>query len=248
MTNEDWDRNATFWTKIIREKRDRFREELTDPAVLAAVGPCSGKHILDAGCGEGYLSRELASLGATVVGVDSSERLIEAARQVPPLSDDRTRFVIGDFTDLTSWDPETFDIVVSNHSINEVADPASAFRGFARILVPKGLLVLLMLHPCFYRPPSRRTYEVHDATLPTEYFRIREIREPFQVDGLVSPAPAVRWLRPLESHFALIHQAGFRVTSVLEPHPEGTLANDPWWTENFSSPLFLLISAERDIP
>lgn len=29
-----WDTNASFWVRIIREHLDRYRNELTDPAML----------------------------------------------------------------------------------------------------------------------------------------------------------------------------------------------------------------------
>ena len=59
-----WNVNASFWVQIIRQNRDKYRTELTDPAMLAAIGSPSGLAVLDAGCGEGYLSRRLASDGA----------------------------------------------------------------------------------------------------------------------------------------------------------------------------------------
>src|SRR5437773_8329091 len=37
------------------------------------------RSILDAGCGEGYLTRHLAGRGAVAVGVDRSSRLVDAA-------------------------------------------------------------------------------------------------------------------------------------------------------------------------
>src|SRR5882724_5096586 len=75
-----WDANASFWVQIIREHRDRYRNEVTDPAVLHAIGEPAGLDVLDAGCGEGYLSRILAKKGANATGIDSSTKLIEAAR------------------------------------------------------------------------------------------------------------------------------------------------------------------------
>src|SRR6266702_4126319 len=78
-----WEANADFWLRIIRERRDRYRTELTDEAVLAAAGPCDGLDVLDAGCGEGYLTREIARRGARqVTGADKSHALIAAAREV----------------------------------------------------------------------------------------------------------------------------------------------------------------------
>jgi 2-polyprenyl-3-methyl-5-hydroxy-6-metoxy-1,4-benzoquinol methylase len=54
-----WEGNAGFWIRIIREQRDRYRTELTDQAVLAAIGDCADLDVLDAGCGEGYASGPL---------------------------------------------------------------------------------------------------------------------------------------------------------------------------------------------
>jgi 2-polyprenyl-3-methyl-5-hydroxy-6-metoxy-1,4-benzoquinol methylase len=69
-----WDANAAFWVQIMREHRDRYRNELTNPAVLQAIGPTDGLRVLDAGCGEGYLARLLARKGASVTGIDSSAK------------------------------------------------------------------------------------------------------------------------------------------------------------------------------
>jgi SAM-dependent methyltransferase len=82
LTRARWEANAAYWVTVIREGRDRYRTELTDPAILDAIGPCAGLTVLDAGCGEGYLSRILASRGADVVGVDVCQGLIEAAARV----------------------------------------------------------------------------------------------------------------------------------------------------------------------
>src|SRR4029453_6341019 len=49
--------------------------------LLAQLGDVSGQDVLDAGCGEGYLSRILAARGACVTGVDLAPRLIALAGQ-----------------------------------------------------------------------------------------------------------------------------------------------------------------------
>ena len=45
-----YDANASFWVQIIREHRDRYRNEVTDPAMLHAIGEPAGLDVLDAGC------------------------------------------------------------------------------------------------------------------------------------------------------------------------------------------------------
>ncbi len=57
------------------------------PRMLEVLGDVSGQHVLDAGCGEGYLARVLADSGARVTGMDISPRLIEQARKKNPSGD-----------------------------------------------------------------------------------------------------------------------------------------------------------------
>jgi len=60
-----WDRNAEEWHRSYGE-RDPNRSDLLDPLILDLLGEVKGKRILDAGCGDGYLSRKLARLGVPV--------------------------------------------------------------------------------------------------------------------------------------------------------------------------------------
>ena len=75
-----WIANASAWTDAVREGRIASRKNGTDAAIVEACRAHPGMTVLDVGCGEGWLSRALASSGATVVGVDASEPLIIAAR------------------------------------------------------------------------------------------------------------------------------------------------------------------------
>ena len=54
------------------------------PRFLKLLGDVSGLLTLDAGCGEGYVSRILARHGAQVTGLDSAASLIEIARAKDP--------------------------------------------------------------------------------------------------------------------------------------------------------------------
>ncbi len=49
-------------------------------AALDLLDPRPGERILDVGCGEGALTQDIVARGAGVVGVDSSQSMIEAAR------------------------------------------------------------------------------------------------------------------------------------------------------------------------
>jgi 2-polyprenyl-3-methyl-5-hydroxy-6-metoxy-1,4-benzoquinol methylase len=66
------------------------------PRMLDLLGNLDGLTILDAGCGEGYLSRVLASRSAKVTGIDVSPRLIQIAREKDP--DGAIEYRVGDLS------------------------------------------------------------------------------------------------------------------------------------------------------
>src|SRR4051812_17347197 len=79
-----WEANAAQWTKVVREGTIESRRLVTDNAVVQAVMDQAPRRVLDLGCGEGWLSRELKSNGAFCVGIDASGELIHAARHADP--------------------------------------------------------------------------------------------------------------------------------------------------------------------
>jgi magnesium-protoporphyrin O-methyltransferase len=74
-----------------------------------------GARILDAGCGTGALSFELAKRGATVVGVDVSPTLVGLARERAPAGHQGSAmFVVGDMLDPAFG---AFDYIVAMDSL-----------------------------------------------------------------------------------------------------------------------------------
>lgn len=122
---EDYfDRSATkVWERLtsdaqvsrirqtVREGRDRMRAIMLDrlPKDL------NGARVLDAGCGTGLMTAELAERGAEVVAVDISPQLISIADQRLDASlRQKVRFVAGDMTDDAHG---TFDFVMAMDSL-----------------------------------------------------------------------------------------------------------------------------------
>lgn len=238
-----YDANAEFWIEIIRNHRDKYREDLTNTAVLNAIGATRGLAVLDAGCGEGYLSRKLAQEGAIVTGIDSSAELIKAARTHELTDKLPTSFDVGT-VDSLPYDAGSFDLVLCNHLMNDLQDPAQALKEFARVLRDRGRVVILMLHPCFYNNHAERGQP--ENNLPTSsYFQNRRVVQNFVVDGLQSPVANTSWLRPLESYAGALRESGFVITRLTEPHPsQQMIQKDEWWRTGFSRPLFMLLVAE----
>lgn len=94
-----------------------------------------GIRVLDAGCGRRLsLSKELSGT-ARVVGIDLEPDLLTDNRSNP-------FGVRGDVTALP-FVSESFDMVISRSVVEHLQAPVDAFREFARILRPGGILILV---------------------------------------------------------------------------------------------------------
>jgi len=101
------------------------------------------RRILDAGCGNGRYSRLLlrqADADAVMTGFDYSQQMLHRARK--RLADGRATHVAADLTRLPYAD-ESFDAIVCGWVLEHLPDPELGLRELARVLRPKGKLLLL---------------------------------------------------------------------------------------------------------
>src|ERR671934_2376128 len=79
---EPTDHNLRAWDEVHRRRGERIAGHLVLPSpVRHALADLHGKRVLDLQCGTGESAAELAELGATVTGVDSSSEALSLARE-----------------------------------------------------------------------------------------------------------------------------------------------------------------------
>jgi len=142
-----WFEDEAFWTAYasIMFDGDRWAEV---PAVVDALerlaSPPAGGSVLDACCGPGRHSLELASRGYRVTGVDLTSAYLEAARESAEDFGVEAEFLRADIRSFER--PRAFDLAINLYTsfgyFDDPADDLAALRRFRASLKPGGALVL----------------------------------------------------------------------------------------------------------
>lgn len=96
------------------------------------------KRVLDVGCGGGILSESMAACGATVTGIDLSEKALSVARLHLLESGQQVDYRHVPVEILASESPCSFDVVTCMEMLEHVPDPASVVRACSALAAPGG--------------------------------------------------------------------------------------------------------------
>ncbi|GAA4923010.1 ubiquinone/menaquinone biosynthesis C-methylase UbiE [Stackebrandtia albiflava] len=177
------------------------------PAIRDLLGDVTGRHVLDAGCGSGPILLDLVAGGATVVGIDGSQGMIDIARRrLGPATDLR----VADLADPLPFDDAVFDDVVCSLALHYLEDWQPPLQEMRRVLKPGGRLVLSVEHPLVNWFSARERGE------KTNYFSTRPRHEKNWIDQSVD---ITFWDRSLSTMCQSFLDAGFRIARVEEPGP-----------------------------
>jgi ubiquinone/menaquinone biosynthesis C-methylase UbiE len=160
-----WGRRAANFDQdfghSIRTKAERAAWDRIFDLVLSGQ---SALDVLDAGCGTGFLSFELAARGHRVTGIDFAPAMLAEARRKAAERGIAIRFDEGDAEQLT-FSPGSFDLVVSRHVLWTLPHPEAAIDEWIRVLRPGGRLAIIdgQFDPAFLVPAAE------NARTSTEY-------------------------------------------------------------------------------
>jgi SAM-dependent methyltransferase len=122
------------------------------PFLLSWCEPLDGQKVLDLGCGEGYVARQMKERGAAhVEGVDVSEEMIARAVEAEHAQPLGIRYRVSDASQLSEVHDDYFDLVVAIFLFNYVdcRKMTAIMKEIARVLRRGGRFVFSVPHPLF---------------------------------------------------------------------------------------------------
>ncbi|UEM04091.1 class I SAM-dependent methyltransferase [Skermanella rosea] len=199
-----WHDNAGRWTAAVRSGAIASRRAGTDSAILGAVARLRPAHVLDLGCGEGWLARRLRDeAGCRVTGADGSAELVRLAREADPDGG----YLHADYAAIAA-DPGRlggpFDAVAANFALLD-EDLSGLLRALAAC-ASAGALVIQTVHPwtaCGDGPYADGWREESFAG--------------FGGPGGEPWSPMPWYFRTLETWIGDLRDGGWRVADLREP-------------------------------
>jgi trans-aconitate 2-methyltransferase len=176
----------------------KYGEDLVD-----VLDPQEGEHILDLGCGTGYLTNLVAQRGAEVTGIDNSAEMIAKAKTQYPGLDFRVQSA------TTFYFDKSFDAIFSNAVLHWVIEKEDAINCMYKNLKRNGRLVLEM--------GGKRNVEGIINALCSALIK----------RGFTDNANAQTWYFPsLSEYTSLLENRGFRVTYAAHFNRETELKDN----------------------
>jgi 2-polyprenyl-3-methyl-5-hydroxy-6-metoxy-1,4-benzoquinol methylase len=140
---DSWHKNASAWSVAIQTQQIASRQLVTNRSILDAVVSCNAHTVIDIGCGEGWLTRELTARGMDVLGVDVVPAFIERSKTIGI-----GKFAVATYSEIAMGQlGEKFDLAVANFSLFGNESVTSLFQSFRSILNPHGTVIVQTLHP-----------------------------------------------------------------------------------------------------
>jgi SAM-dependent methyltransferase len=209
------------------------------PAFFEGLGSVAGLRVLDLGCGDAQVGRELLNAGAArYLGIDGSKRMVGAAKRM--LEGTAGEVLHRDIEDVA--EPEgSFDLALSRMALHYVADLGAVLRGCYRCLAPDGRILLTVVHPVI------TSHDARDSQAGP--------RQNWVVDDYFLTGPRdQQWLgartvwhhRTVEDYVSGLLDAGFILTGLRECVPRRErFDDDAEFQRRLRIPLVLLLAGAR---
>ncbi len=147
MTKQDssWGKVAGWYDDLLEKDADTYQAKVILPNLLRVLALKPGERVIDIACGQGYFSRACAAAGARVTDTDISKELITlASKESRGIS-----YHVAPAHKLAFAKAGQFDTAIIVLAIQNIGEMDATFAEAARVLTPRGRMVLVLNHPAF---------------------------------------------------------------------------------------------------
>lgn len=215
--NTSWQKVGSWYEKSVGESGHYYHKQVILPKLLKMLDLKNQKSLLDLGCGQGVLARQLPP-SIEYLGIDIAKTLVDYAKQHD--KNPKHHFLIKDLTQKLSLEKKDFDCAALILSLQNMEKPEAALLNASNHLKEGGLLAIVLNHPCF-RIPRQSSWQV-DGSKKVQYRRIdrylSELNIPIEMEPSKKDKSIQTWSfhRPLSAYFDMLKKSGFAVLDLQE--------------------------------
>ena len=189
INKETWNKKTEFHVDSDFYDNENFikgKSSLND-IELNLLGNVKEKSILHLQCHFGQDTISLARLGATVTGVDLSDKAIETAKKLAIKTNSGAQFICSDIYELPQHLNEKFDIVYTSYgTIGWLPDMDKWAAIVSQFLKPNGNFIIVDFHPTLWM------YDDDFEFIKHNYFNVEPIIENFEGTYADKNAPIIQ--------------------------------------------------------
>ena len=243
-----WDNRAAGYSQVNQLELNTDQRQIWQNELVCQIKRHFQKkpHILEVGTGPGFFAIILAEAGYSVTAVDYTPAMLLQAKANAGILAEKITFLEMDAEALTFPDGR-FDVVLSRNLTWNLPHPKQAYREWARVLAPGGLLLNFDAnwYAYLFDPAERAAYEqdrrnTAEAKIKDEYL----CTEIDVMEGIAQKAPLSRIKRP-DWDIRLLTELG-----MGQIQSDSQVWQKVWSREekiNFHATPMFLVSAVKDI-
>ncbi|MCB1107297.1 MAG: class I SAM-dependent methyltransferase [Chlamydiia bacterium] len=239
-----WKQVGKWYDEIVSKEGHTYHREVVFPRLREWLSFDQGDAVLDLGCGQGVLARELPQ-EVSYLGIDLAKPLIEKAK-----IRSSHLFQVGDVTGSLSLSRKDFSHVFFILSLQNMKRGDKAVKNGADHLRKGGKMIVILNHPC-YRIPRQSSWGI-DENKKLQYRRIDRYLSPLEVPIQMHPsqkkdsAVTYSYHHPISTYVQWMVSEGLVITRLEEWHSLKLSTGGKAKMENRSRkefPLFLALEA-----
>lgn len=212
--NTSWDSSEEWYNSCVGEKGHYYHEAILLKGAVRLLNLSPGNSLLDLGCGQGVLERQIPKT-IEYTGIDNSKALLGIAKKMSS-----REFLLGDVCAPLPLNNQKFDAACFLLSLQNMELPEKAIEQAALHLKPRGKLLLVLNHPCFRIP--RQSSWGFDEQMHLQYRRMNLYMTPQKIPIQTAPslkdksATTYTFHHPLSYYVSALSKNNLAITAMEE--------------------------------